>query len=62
MVLGVGVDPDQVLIGSLPKRFLADALYLLYRSEEVHDVLGARERREIPANHDAIKAVIRKTD
>jgi hypothetical protein len=42
MVLGVGVDPDQVLIGSLPKRFLADALYLLY--------------------HDAIKAVIRKTD
>jgi hypothetical protein len=40
MVGGVGVDPAQVLIGSLSERFLADALDLLDRAEEVDDVLG----------------------
>jgi hypothetical protein len=62
MVPGVGVNPAQILIGSLPKRFLADALHLLYLSEEVHDVFGTRQRREVPANHDAVKAVIGKTN
>ncbi len=46
--------------GGLRSRFLADALHLLYHMDEVHDVLGARQRREIAANHDAIKAAIGK--
>jgi hypothetical protein len=62
MVLGVGGNPAQVLISPLPKRFLADAIDLLYCSEEVHDVLRTGQRREIPANHDAVEAVIGKTD
>ncbi len=62
MVCGVSIDPAQILIGSLSERFLVYALHLLYRPEEVHDVFGPGQRREISAYHDAVKAVIGKTN
>ena len=62
MVVRIGVDPAQILIGSLPERFLANTIHLLYRTEEVHDVLRSPQRREVSANHDAVKAVIGKTN
>jgi len=62
MVLGISVNPAQVLVGSLPQRFLADALDLLYRPEEVLDVLGSRQRGKVSANHDTIEAVVGKAN
>ena len=62
MVEGVGFDPAEIRIGPLPQCFLADALHLLYRSEEVFDILGSGQGREVSADHDAVKAVVDKAN
>ncbi len=42
--------------------FLAKAIHLFYCTKEVHDIFGARERRKVSANDEAIETVIRKTN
>ena len=40
VLLGVGVNPAQILIGTFSERFLADAVHLLYRPKEVNKISG----------------------
>lgn len=47
---------------AIPTNKYGHAFHLLYRAEEVHGVLGAGQRREVPAKDDAVKAATGETN
>jgi hypothetical protein len=62
VVLCVSVEPAYLVIGSSPECFLAKAPVLFYSPEEIHQIVGPRQRREASPDDNAVKAVIGETN
>jgi len=62
VVSSEGLNPVDVVVGSLPQDFLGDRADLMNVSEKVDDVLRAGEQREIPEDDDAIETVVYKNN
>ena len=60
MVAGERFHPLLVFVGPLGQGLLGDGTNPLHIAEEVNDVRGTRQQREISLNDDAIKTVVYK--
>src|SRR5438270_9672949 len=58
VITGEGVDPLVIFGGTLAQGVLGDGADTVYVAEEVHDVLRAREQRQMAADDDAVETVV----
>ena len=58
MVASEGLHPMLVVLGSLPQRLLGNGVDAVHVAEEIDDVLGTSEQREIALDDDAIETVV----
>jgi hypothetical protein len=58
MVTSEGLHPMLVILRSLPQHLLGNGIDAVHVAEEIDDVLGTSEQREIALNDDAIKTVV----
>ena len=58
MIAGEGFHPGLVVGGPLAQDLLADQRNADHLTEEVHDLLGARETAEVAVNDNAVEAVV----
>src|SRR5580693_3649020 len=58
MIAGKGFHPGLVVGGPLAQDLLADHRNADHLTEEVHDLLGARETAEVAVNDNAVEAVV----
>ena len=60
MIAGEGFDPGLVVSGPLAQDLLADHRNADHLTEEVHNLLRARETAEVAVNDNAVEAVVDK--
>jgi hypothetical protein len=58
MVASEGLHPMLVVLCSLPQRLLGNGVDAVHVAEEIDDVLGTSEQREIALDDDAIETVV----
>jgi hypothetical protein len=58
MVASESFHPMLVVLGSLPQRLLGNGVDAVHVAEEIDDVLGTSEQREIALDDDAIETVV----
>jgi hypothetical protein len=60
MVAGVAFHPSPVFQGALGQRLRGDRILTVHVAEEMYDMFGAGQQRQIPLDDDAVKTVIYK--
>jgi len=61
MVAGESFHPTLILLGSLGQNLLGDGINPMHVAEEMHDVLGPRQQRQVSLDDDAVETVVYKS-
>ena len=61
MVAGEGLHPTLILIGPFGQGLLGDGINPMHIAEEMDDVLGPRQQRQVALDDDAVETVVYKS-